>query len=173
MVYPLFLIIASIVIVILLFFLERAFHKITELEHILADERRKRSMPILTLEVNTDNDYGLFLINDSYCYAKNIQVSDLDVVVDYGFKKHITLKFDALEMLKPNGRSQLNYRVFDGDYDTTATDTKNILNHFPDAPISMNMRYENIESELFSSTIIPEKDQYIVKEVISLHEKSR
>ena len=168
MVYPMFLIIASIVIIVLLFFLERAFRKISELEHALAEEKRKRSMPFLTLDVNTENDYGVFLINDSYCYAKNIQISDLDVVVDYGFKKHILLKFDPLEMLKPNGRSKLDYRVFDGDYDTTSSDAKNILNHFPDAPIEMHLRYENIEGDPFASTIIPEKDQYAVREVTAL-----
>ena len=173
MVYPLFLIVAGIVIIILLFFLERAFHKIAELEHTLAEEKRKRSMPLLTLEVNTDDDYGMFLINDSYCYAKNIRAGDLDVVVDYGFKKHITLKFDALEILKPNGRSRLNYRVFDGEYDTTMTDSKNILNHFPDAPIEMHLRYENIEGDPFTSTIIPENGQYVVREVTPIQKTSR
>lgn len=170
MVYPIFLVIEAIVIIVCIYFLERAFRKINELEHTLAEERRKRSMPLLTMEVNTENDYGVFLINDSYCYAKNINVYDLDVVVDYGFKKHITLKFDPLEMLKPNGRIKLNYRVFDGEYDTTSTDAKNILNHFPDSPIEMRLRYENIEGGPFSATIIPEDDQYVVKEVTPLSE---
>ncbi|MCK5012683.1 MAG: hypothetical protein KAS66_02600 [Candidatus Omnitrophica bacterium] len=173
MVYPLFLVLASIVIIVLIFFLERAFRKITELEHTLTEERRKRSMPMLTLEVNTDTDYGVFLINDSYCYAKNIQITDLDVIVDYGFKKHITLKFDPLEMLKPNGKIKMNYRVFDGDYDTTVNDAKNILNHIPDTPIEMHLRYENIEGGPFTSTIIPENDQYVVKEVTAIDEESR
>ena len=164
--YMLFSIIAAVIIIVLLLFIRRALLKIRELEETLAEEQRKRSMPLLTLEVNTDDEYGVFLINDSYCYAKNITIGDLDVVVDYGFKKHITLKFDSLEMLKPNGRGQLEYRVFDGDYDTTVTDAKNILNHFPDAPIEIRLRYENLEGSPFTSTIIPEKGQYVVKEVI-------
>ena len=173
MLYLVFLVITSIIIIILIFVIERAFRKIKELEHTLAEEKRKRSMPLLTLEVNTDDDYGIFLINDSYCYAKNITISNLDVVVDYGFKKHITLKFESLEMLKPNGQSKINYRVFDGDYDTTVNDAKNILNHFPDAPIEMHLHYENIEGAQFTSTIIPEKDQYVVKDVTPLNEESR
>ena len=168
MVYKVLFVIADIIIIVFIFVIMKMLRKIRELEHTLAEERRKRSMPLLTLEVNTDDDYGVFLINDSYCYAKSINISDLDVVVDYGFKKHITLKFDPLEMLKPNGRSQLNYRVFDGDYDTTSTDAKNILNHFPDAPIEMHLRYANIEGDSFTSTIIPEKDQYVVREVTAL-----
>ena len=173
MLYLVFLIVASIVIIVLIAFLEKASRKIKELEHTLAEEKRKRSMPLLTLEVNTDDNYGVFLINDSYCYAKNININDLDVIVDYGFKKHITLKFAPLEMLKPNGKSKLDYRVFDDAYDTTSSDAKNILNHFPDAPIEMHLRYENIEGGAFSSIIIPENDQYVVKEVIPLQEESR
>ena len=84
MVYLIFLIIACIVIIVLLSSLQKAKLLIKKLEETLAEERHKRSMPLLTLEVNTDTDYGIFLINDSYCYAKNITVDDLDVVVDYG-----------------------------------------------------------------------------------------
>jgi hypothetical protein len=122
-------------------------------------------MPMLNLEVNTKEDYGAFLINDSYCYAKNIHVQNLDVVVDYGFKKHITLKFGDVEILKPNGRVKLNYRVFDGEYDVTAQDSKNILNHFPDSPIEMQLSFENLEGGAFTSTIVPENQGYTIKEV--------
>ncbi|MBN1869577.1 MAG: hypothetical protein JW847_03255 [Candidatus Omnitrophica bacterium] len=164
MIYPIFLIIAGAVIIYLLSLIQTANRKIKELEDALTEERRKRSMPMLTLEVNTTDNYGAFLLNDSYCYAKNIRIHDLDVVVDYGFKKHITLKFDAVSMLKPNGKAKLGFRVFDGDFDVTATDAKNILNHFPDAPIEMVLRYENIEGGEFSSTIVSEKGGYTVKE---------
>ena len=165
MVYPIFLIIAGGVIVYLLHRLQTAKQTIEEIKRALAEEQRKRSMPMLTLEVNTKEDYGAFLINDSYCYAKNIHVQNLDVVVDYGFKKHITLKLEDVEMLKPNGRIKLNYRVFDGEYDVTTQDSKNILNHFPDSPIEMRLSFENLEGGAFISTIIPENDGYTIKEV--------
>lgn len=165
MLYLIGLVVACGVIVILLKLIESLKVKIKDLERTLAEERRKRTMPLLQLEVNTDDDYGIFLINDSYCYAKNIRVDNLNVVVDYGFKKNITLKFDVLEMLKPNGRARLKYRVFDGDYDTTSSDEKNILNHFPDAPLKMELRYENLESELFTSKITSEESRYVVQEV--------
>jgi hypothetical protein len=168
MVYPIFLVVSGVIIIVLLFFLERAFRKINELERILEDERRKSSMPRLTLEVKTDSDYGIFVINDSYCYAKNITARDLDVILDYGFKKHITLKFDPLDMLKPNGRKKLNYRVFDGDYEASGSDAQNILNHFADAPLQLQLRYENIEGAPFTATILCEKGQYIVKKIAAL-----
>lgn len=173
MLYTISMILAAVMLVVLIFVINALRRKIRLLEEALAEERRKRSMPLLTFEVNTQNDFGVFLINDSYCYARNIQMSDLDVIVDYGFKKHITLKFDALEMLKPNGRTKLNYRVFDGEYETTATDAKNILNHFRDAPIEIRLRYENLEGGQFTSVIVPENDQYVVKEMTPLTEESR
>jgi len=162
----------DIIIVLLIFAIIAAMMKIRKLKNVLALEKRKRSMPLMTLEVDTDKDLAVYLINDSYCYAKNIDIDDLDVVVDYGFKKHITLKFPSLDLLKPSARIKLDYRVFDGEYDITSTDSKNILNHFSDAPIEMRLRYRNIEDSAFQATIGPEKNHYITKEVIALEEES-
>ena len=56
----------------------------------MALEKRKRSMPLINIDVNTNEvGFGVFLINDSYCYAKNICIDDMDLVIDYGFKKHM------------------------------------------------------------------------------------
>lgn len=158
----------DIVIALLTFAVIWAALKIRALKATLAQEKRKRTMPLITLEVNTGDDLGIFLVNDSYCYAKHIRMDDLDVTVDYGFKKRITLKFAPLEVLKPNGRIKLSYRVFDGQYDVTASDALNILNHFSDSPVEMRLRYENIEGSPFAATVAPEKGQYIIKEVTPL-----
>jgi len=158
----------DIIIVLLVFAVISAMMKIRTLKDTLEMEKRKRSMPLMALDVNTTNDMGVFLVNDSYCYAKNIDIQDMDVVVDYGFKKHITLKFPSVEMLKPSARARLDYRVFDGEYDITNTDSKNILNHFSDAPIEMRLRYRNIEDSPFEAVIGPERDHYITKEVTPL-----
>jgi len=163
----------DIAIVLLLFAIFQLFRNVKALEKTLKDEKRKRTMPLITMEVATDGDMGVFLINDSYCYAKNINIEDMDVVVDYGFKKHITLKFKPLEVLKPSARIKLNYNVFDDGYDTTNTDSLNILNHFTDAPIEMRLRYENIEGGPFAATIGSQKDQYVIKDVTPLQEESR
>jgi len=173
MLYDTFYFLKDVVIVLLLFSTFLALRKVKALEKTLEEEKRKRSMPLITMDVNTDNDFGVFLINDSYCYAKNITIEDLDVVVDYGFKKHITLKFQPLEILKPSARTKLSYNVFDDGYDTTKTDFLNILHHFTDAPIEMRLRYENIEGGPFKATIISERDQYTIKEVAPLNEESR
>ncbi len=163
----------DIAIVLLLFAVFQSIRKVKALEQTLEEEKRKRSMPLITMEVATDGDMGVFLINDSYCYAKNINIEDMDIVVDYGFKKHITLKFEPLEVLKPSARIKLSYNVFDDGYDTTKTDSLNILNHFTDAPIEMRLRYENIEGGPFAATIGSEKNQYVLKNVTPLQKESR
>jgi len=168
MLYDSLYLLKDIVIVLLLFAVFQIFRKMKALEETLEQEKRKRSMPLITMDVKTVDDFGVYLINDSYCYAKNIDIEDLDVVVDYGFKKHITLKFPSLDMLKPNARIKLNYRVFDGEYDITSTDSRNILNHFSDAPIEMRLRYKNIEDGPFAATIRSEKNHYVIKEVTPL-----
>ena len=161
------------VIVLLLFAVFHAVRKVKILEKALKEEKRKRSMPLITMDVNTDDDLGVFLTNDSYCYAKNITIEDLDVVVDYGFKKHLILKFQPLEILKPNARIKLSYNIFDDGFDITNTDSLNILNHFTDSPIEMRLRYENIEGGPFTATIGTEKDHYVIKEITPLQEESR
>lgn len=171
--YTIWFLIKDLVIVLFLFALIGALRKINALKEDLEEEKRKRSMPLLGIEVDTDNDYGVFLINESYCYARNIQINDLEVTVDYGFKKRITLKFDKLDMLKPNGRTKVNYRVFDDEYDTTTNDAQNILNHFSDTPITIKLNYENLEGGPFASTIIPDKEKnvYVIKDVTPLKEE--
>ena len=173
MLYDTVYFIKDIIIVLLLFAVFQSIRKVKTLEQALEEEKRKRSMPLITMEVDTEDDKGVFLINDSYCYAKNIDIEDMDVIVDYGFKKHITLKFKPLEVLKPSARIKLSYNVFDDGYDITKTDSLNILNHFTDAPIEMRLRYENIEGGPFAATIASQKDQYVIKDVTPLQEKSR
>jgi len=168
MIYNSLFLLKDIVIVLLLFATFQMFRKVKALEATLEQEKRKRSMPLITMELNTTDDLGVFLLNDSYCYARNIKIEDLDVVIDYGFKKHITLKFDPLEMLKPSAKIKLNHRVFDDEYEITSTDSINVLNHFSDSPINMRLRYENIEGGPFAATIVPEKDKYVIKEVTPL-----
>jgi hypothetical protein len=152
----------------LIFALIGALYKIRALKEILAKEKRKQNMPLLTLEVNTERDRGVYLINDSYCYARNIRFNDLDLVVDYGFKKHLTLKFPPIDMLKPNAKIKLDYRVFDEKYDITSEDSLNILNHFSDAPIKMRLCYENIEGDPFTAILSPQRGRYVTKEITPL-----
>src|SRR3989338_2349591 len=112
MLYDTLYFIKDSIIALLIFALIAALYKIRTLKEALAQEKRKRSMPLLALEINTENDRGVYLINDSYCYAQNIKIQDLDVVVDYGFKKHITLKFPTIDVLKPSAKIKLDYRIF-------------------------------------------------------------
>jgi len=104
-------------------------------------------------------------MDDLPSHSPGCGLDDRDVVVDYGFKKHIALKVDPIEVLKPNQRVQLHYRVFDGEYDVTTTDAKNILIHFSDAPVKIHLQYENIEGSGFKAVIGPQDNQYITQEV--------
>ena len=104
MLYDTLYFVKDAIIALLAFTLIWAIYRIRNLKRTLAEEIRKRSMPLLGLEVNTEANKGVFLVNDSYCYARNIRLNDLDVTVDYGFKKHITLKFPPIDVLKPSAK---------------------------------------------------------------------
>lgn len=82
---------ALIVIVVLLTRLSRLRRANLSLERALKYEKLRGRCPYLTLQ-RDDQQYQLRLTNDSYCYAKHIQVHDALLVVDGGFQIQIHLK---------------------------------------------------------------------------------
>jgi len=162
--YDLNFLIRDVLIGVLAGLLVWAIFKIKQIKRLLAEEKRKRLFPLLMLEVDTD-EVAAYLMNDSYCYAKNVKIDDLNITVDYGFKKRLLLKFEPIDMIKPGQKMPLNYRVWDGAYDITSTDSRNLVYHFSDSNIEMHISYSNMEHAKFSTTISRDKDQYIVKEV--------
>ncbi|HLF19048.1 MAG TPA: hypothetical protein VI749_09215 [Candidatus Omnitrophota bacterium] len=138
--------------------------KIRTLKKLLAEEKRKRTFPLLTFEVDREN-LKAYLKNESYCYAKDVKIDDLPITVDYGFKKELILKFEPLVLLRPNGRMELEYKVFDNNFDVTAGSPGSLVLQFHDNPFKMRLHYKNLEEEHFESTIVWDINQYVVKDV--------
>jgi len=151
-------------------FLLNASGKIKVLRALIDKERKKRTFPLLIFRVDQEN-LKSYLKNESYCYAKHVIIDDLNLTVEYGFKKNLLLRFDPINLLKPNQELELSYRVFDNDFDVTPGSPDSLVLQFHDNPFTMNLRYENLEAEKFASTIVWDTDEYVVKEVHSLDEK--
>jgi len=137
--------------------------KIRKLEEQLEEEKRKRTFPLLTFNVNRD-DLKVYLTNDSYCYARNITFDDMNITADLGFKKHLTVKFDPIDMLKPNQQVQLNYNISDGEYDLTDQSPDSVVLQFHNKDFNLHILYQNLEEDKFISTIAWQKNQYVTKE---------
>lgn len=129
----------------------------------LTEEKRRRIFSLLTLEINPDQ-LGAYLYNDSYCYAKNIRIEDADVTTTFGYKKKLRLKFDTIDTLKPDQKAKLNYRVFDGQFDITSADSKNLVVYFENPDFEMHINYSNIENMPFSAIVRREKSHFVIKE---------
>jgi len=150
--------------------LSNAAGKIKALRVLIEVERKKRTFPLLVFRVNKD-DLSVYLKNESYCYAKHVVIDDLNLTVEYGFKKFLLLRFAPINLLKPNQEIKLSYQVFDNDFDVTSQSPDSLVLQFHDNPFSMNLNYENLEEEKFRSTIVWDSGAYVVKEVHSVDEE--
>ncbi len=137
---------------------------IASLRKALEYEKLRGRCPYLTLERDTE-EYKLMLTNDSYCYAKNVQVHDAPMIVDVGFQKRLTLKFDPIQMIKPHSSARLHYKAFDGDLDVTNNDPGKLIHYFPNSGLELTVTCQNMEGDPFREVIINEKDKFIVREV--------
>lgn len=143
--------------------------KIRELEEKLAEEKKKRSFPLLEFDVDK-NELEAYLFNNSYCYAKEITILDLNIVVRMGFDKKLILKFDPINLLKPNQKVKLHFRVFDREYDITTGSSKSLLLQLTNQDFEMNLAFQNMEGQRFESSIIYDKENFILKEIKPLDE---
>ena len=85
--------------------------KIKRLQALLEEEKKKRTFPLLVFSINRD-ELKAYLKNESYCYAKHVQIDDIDLTVDYGYKKTLKLRFDPILMLKPNQIQSFEFFVY-------------------------------------------------------------
>ena len=135
------------------------------LKTLLAEEKRKRTYPLLTFEVDRSK-LKAYLKNESYCYAKDVHIDDMTITADYGFKKDLHLKFDPIVLLRPGGVTELEYKVFDNGFDVTTQSPDSLVLQFKDSPsFKIHMRFKNLEEEGFESTVAWQESQYVVKEV--------
>lgn len=134
------------------------------LQKALEYEKLRGRCPYLTL-ARDDQEYQLTLTNDSYCYAKNIQVHDASMVVDVGFQKRLTLKFEMIEMIKPQTSAQLQYKAFDGEQDVTNHDPGKLIHYFPNSGLELTLTCQNMEGDPFREVIVNQKADFVVREV--------
>lgn len=146
-----------------------AIGKIKKLRALLEEEHKKRTFPLLVFRVDREA-IKAYLKNESYCYAKEITIDDLELTVEYGFKKKLLLRFDRINMLKPNQEIKLSFRVFDNEFDVTSQSPDSLVLQFHDNPFTMHLTYANLEDEKFRSTIVWDSGEYAVKEVRPLNE---
>ncbi len=128
----------------------------------LHEEIRKSHFPLL-IALRDASDRRVYLQNDSYCYAKNIRIADVQLKVDYGFKKNVTLKFYPIEMLRPGEKVLMHYRVFDGEDEVHVDQVVYLLSNNADPSVEVFVEYENLENITFKVTLGYRSGQFYIK----------
>jgi len=138
--------------------------KIKDLKSSLDAEHKSRSVPLIILDVDPQ-DKILYLKNDSECFAKDIQISDLDVELSYDFKKVLTIKFDKVDFLKPQQKTRLNYELYEKGHLIKIEVTDTLFAHLDRASFEINVRFSNLENTPFLMTVEKSKERFSLKEI--------
>ncbi|MCK5581057.1 MAG: hypothetical protein KAJ18_07260 [Candidatus Omnitrophica bacterium] len=136
---------------------------IQNLKKALHIEKHKRTVPLLAIKIS---DYeGCFLLkNTSQCPAKNIRVQDINITVDYDFKKDITLTFPSIPDLNPDEEKPLIYQAYDGRHKIPPEKNKEFFALLSNQTFSWNFHYSNLEGIPFTAIIEQTKNQFHLKE---------
>ncbi|MFP4473126.1 MAG: hypothetical protein ACLFPX_04540 [Candidatus Omnitrophota bacterium] len=116
--------------------------RVYKLKDQLRTEREKRMTPLLGISIQKDA-FGLTLINEGNCLAKNIRLAEVRTAVGVGFEKHITLRFTPVDMLKPGKSQNLKFEVLDKDQPLPPSVQNNIGSVLLGASFPMTLACEN------------------------------
>jgi len=153
-----------IIIILLTFAVLLCLRKIRDLKAALDAEHRSRSVPLLILDVDPVERI-LYLKNDSGCFAKDIQINDLDVELSYDFKKILTIKFEKVDFLKPLQKVRLNYSLYEKGHLIKIEVTDTLFAHLDRASFDIVIRYSNLENTPFVMTVEKSKERFFLKEI--------
>ena len=136
---------------------------IRRLNHALIEEKKKRLLPLLILELD-ESSPGVYLKNNSSCYAQKIIFEDFPLTLELGYKKMVVLKFETIDTLYPNEKKKLQFRIFDGEYEDYQSEKDNITNYFFISDFQLRLYYYNIENTKFTALITAENNTFHIKE---------
>lgn len=152
----------------LIFLIYEIFHlkKVVEKKE---EQIRDGFIPVLLVEID-QQDSALYLKNENSCHVKDIKIEDLSVTLGYGFKKRLTLKFDAISLLGPTERVQLKFRVFDKEYEVTSSEVKKVIPLMEQGAFEIHMKYANVQDNQFEAVLLKDKDNISIKKIAPVSE---
>jgi hypothetical protein len=146
--------------VLLVFFLK----KISRLKQALADEKKRGQIPVLNFAI----DIGartFRIVNEGSCTAKDIVIEDVLITFDYQFKKTVRLAFLPAGTLHPSKSADLDYRIYEGDFDITREVAENFFAQLKTSTFIARLRYKNYENVAFTASVENQQGNCTVLEV--------
>lgn len=143
--------------------------EIRRLKKQILQETQRRLIPQLNLEFNFDissKDKGFYLKNESLFLARDIKIEDADVVIDdVGFTKGIILRFEGIDILKPQERVKLKFNVLDKRQDAILAEAEDIILHLCGPSFKVVVLYSNIENLKFRAAFVKTKERFYLETI--------
>jgi len=137
--------------------------RIRRLQARLRESDRQRQVPVLMMEIDW-NAMQIYLRNEGFCAAQDIQIKDSTCVLDYDFKKVLVLKFEPVAVLAPRDRVRLEFTAFDGDYAIPSEDIENLFEHLSGSSFEAHIFSSNPQDVGFVTTIVKRKNKFFIKD---------
>lgn len=138
--------------------------EIKKLKKTITKEAQKRLIPQLDLEFNhniQEKTAGLHLKNKSFFLARDITIKDTRLdLSDFGFKKTIILRFENVNLLRPEEKIQLNFKVLDINEEPLPDVTEKIIPHLISPSFELRIYYSNVENLNFCAVFLKTKDTF-------------
>jgi len=138
--------------------------EIIRLRIVLHRQKQRMVIPVIELEPSLA-DTELYLSNNSACYAKAITPEDIQVTLDYGFKKTFRVRFSPIEKLAPQEKVPLTYTIFDGEFRIEADNLNPLKAQLAVASFTLRLSYTNMENIRYRSVIVKNKDKASIQEL--------
>lgn len=134
--------------------------EIRRLKKRLVEQVQRKFIPQLSLEISEQEDC-FYLENSSAFIAQAVTIEDAAVMLqDFGYKKQLTLRFEAVGTLKPRERRKLSFKVYDKDF-FLADLTGKIFLHLNDAEFKLRIGFTSIEGLKFTALFAKQGTRFV------------
>jgi len=138
--------------------------RLFQLQRQISTEKKKRFVPMLTFEIDTDTP-GLYLKNTGEYPAINIKIANLPLTLEYLFQKTFILKFESIQSIGAHQRIKLKYKAFDGTIELVSIHPDNLVVYLPNASFNIHLTYSNLENITFSADVAKGEDDFVIKQI--------
>lgn len=143
--------------------------RIRALNKQIIQEQHKRITPIVGIIPDRGRP-ALRISNDGHCLIKNLQIADVETVIDVGFQKKLTFRFDSIKLLQPGESAVLNIQVFEKGAPLPPSVTEKMGGVLLAASFLAEIRCENSEAVPFWIRLKKTGQDYTIEKISPLEE---
>ena len=145
------------------FILILCIREIRRLKNNIIQEVQKKLFPQLMMYIDSKEMF-FSLKNEGFSLARNIEIDELTLYLeDTGFKVGYILRFENINILKPQEEVKLKFQVFDENHHFKAETTERIFPHLIRPPFNVRMSCSDIEERKFRFLFAKRGEKFYAK----------